>query len=221
MRKLWAMIRRGWWGAALVLVLEAPILVYRHVFGGELSTNHTRWSEMGSAMSGIYGPILTALTLFVLIRQVLLQQATNKHMYDQAYLQTARTDSDFYLEQLVHVLDEHYEPGTATRSVLDHWFARATVEDLANGRLLQTAQTLNDRFPRLQAIWGALYPIYSGLSVNDETSYKLQLISCKQKAIVMLSYPTCAALDNYLHCLTQGRIRHAYQFSPALSPPSS
>jgi hypothetical protein len=66
-------------------------------------------------------------------------------------------------------------------------------------------------------MWGATCAIYGGLSSSEESPYELQLVSSKQKAIAMLGYGTCVALDNYLYCLTEGRIRYPYQYNDTLA----
>ena len=48
------------------LIMLMPIAVYIWRFGIIISNQHLRWAEMGSAMSGIYAPILSLLTLVVL-----------------------------------------------------------------------------------------------------------------------------------------------------------
>jgi hypothetical protein len=159
-------------------------------------------------MSGIYGPILTALTLIVLIRQVQLQQATNKHSYDQAYLQNAKADIDFYFEQLVKALEEHDGPGPTVRTTIATSFERANIEALQGDVLKASARRVNARFPQVQAIWAAIYSIYAGMGSNKEAPFRLHFTSAQQKAIVLLSFPTCVALDHYLYCITEGRLRY-------------
>jgi hypothetical protein len=50
---------------AVLAVLVSPLIVYMAVFGVSISHDHTRWGEMGSAMSGIYSPILALLALLM------------------------------------------------------------------------------------------------------------------------------------------------------------
>jgi hypothetical protein len=84
----------------VALVLLAPIIFYIHMFGLSISNNHSRWSEMGSAMSGLYTPILALLTLSVLVIQVRMQTEMNKLAFDQQYITEARDDIQYYLFQL-------------------------------------------------------------------------------------------------------------------------
>ncbi|MBL0651350.1 hypothetical protein [Aeromonas caviae] len=91
------MVTRGWFIIVVVLVLLfSPVVLYVSKFGGDLSQDHSRWAEFGSAIGGIYAPILGFITLVVLIRQLYLQ----KQMNDQYYLQQAREDIEFYASQL-------------------------------------------------------------------------------------------------------------------------
>ena len=83
---------------AIAAVLLAPIAMYVWTFGPTITDNHARWSEMGSAMSGIYAPILAILTLLLLSIRVGLQGRMNEHTFDQSYVQDARADLHFYLE---------------------------------------------------------------------------------------------------------------------------
>jgi len=89
-----------------VIIIIAPMALYIRTFGNELSDSHPRWAEMGAAMSGIYSPIIALLALMFLIMQVRLQNQINRHQYDQSFIQEARSDSHYYLEQLDRELDK-------------------------------------------------------------------------------------------------------------------
>jgi hypothetical protein len=182
---------------------------------------------MGSAMAGIYGPILAVLTLVVLVMQirlqraqVLLQQATNKHAGDQAYLLNAKEDIDFYLEQLVKALAQFSGDHGNVKAKLHHLFARKATEELSDVWTKKDAHDFNTFVPQLQAIWTGMYTIFEGLASCQESAYRLHFSSAKMKTIAMLSYETCAALDNYLHCVTQGKLGYHYLFSTQLMPRS-
>lgn len=65
-----------------MVAFTAPLLIYLFTFGFFLSSDHQRWAEFGSAMSGIYAPIVAVTTLAVLLAQVGLQKQINDHSYD-------------------------------------------------------------------------------------------------------------------------------------------
>ena len=64
----------------LILFL-LPIAFYIYHFGVGLWNSHTDWALMGSALGGIYTPILAILTLAVLLKQLQIQ--TQVRNYEQ------------------------------------------------------------------------------------------------------------------------------------------
>lgn len=199
----------------LAILLIAPVFVYIRTFGTEISSNHLRWAEMGSAMSGIYGPILTILTISLLIYQLFLQGETNKHMSDHAYLQQADVNVAFYLDRLEKALNSLDANGERSRDLLESAFMNATrIAELKTQPAVATSTYLNRRFPEVFAAWSAFQAIISGLEAGEGHSYRLSLTSAKQRAIVVLSFGTCVMLDNYCWCLHRGGQDVPYVFSP-------
>ena len=168
---------------------------------------------MGSAMSGIYTPILSIFTLLVLVIQVRLQNQSVTHERDQSYIQEARSDIEFYLAQIDLELDKTLKNDATVRKFLSEGFSYADVDSLKSKELLKIAQEFNRQFPRSSAIWSAYYSILAGLGSQQHFPYKHNFEAAKQKAISMLSYEICVALDNYIWCLSEGRLKFSYQFS--------
>ena len=210
-------LRRAKLGLLVIAtVLLAPIAVYVWTFGLSIVGNHTRWSEMGSAMAGIYSPILSILTLVLLFAQVNLQVRMNEHTFDHGFVQDARADLHFYLDQLASELSREFDDGSEIRTRLIEVFAYSAVEDLADPKVMATAAALNIRYHRLVAVWSAVYAILAGLKANGYAPYSNNYSTAQQKAIAVLSYECCAALDNLTWCACEGRIKFAYLFSAAL-----
>lgn len=213
-----------WMHIGLMLIMAAPVGIYILRFGIRISDDHQRWSEMGSAMSGIYGPILSILTLTLLIAQVRLQVQTTRleydatrHMYDQSYIQDARADIEFYLTKIAEPLNAETNRAAVLREALVSRFAKITPTLLQTQSVRANAAMIERDYPQLQASWAAFNSILKGLESEERFPYELQLTSAQQKAIAVLSYPVCAALDNYVHCLTEGRVSYPYMFSTTLS----
>lgn len=143
MKKFWGTAKVVFGRFLLTAILIAPIAVYVSKFGFTISSDHGRWSEMGSAMSGIYGSILAWLAFGVLILQARMQNESNKHMSDQSYVQNAREDVDFYLGRLEEILDKPNFNGQTPRHVLNTEFAFADIEQLSGNNLKQLANSLN------------------------------------------------------------------------------
>ena len=200
---------------AVLLVLLVPILVYVWVFGTELSRDHQRWSEMGSAMSGIYTPLLTLLTFAVLLAQARLQASMARHTFDQSFVQQARDKIAFSLEQLANEMSQEVEDGSDIKSLLVREFAYANAERLAEPALKEVAKSLNQRHHKLTSFWSEFYSAMTGLRVNDFDPYSTTFTSMKLRAIAMLSYEGCAALDNLVWCVSEGRLKYGYEFSGA------
>lgn len=200
--------------AALVFILLLPTIVYIATFGMTISANHSRWGEMGSAMSGIYSPIFSLLALIVLIAQSRAQTQINKHQFDQSYIAETRSDIQYYLEQLDNSLNVEIQPNVALREFIKNNFTHITPQFLSSDELRSLAQDLNRNYPRLFAVWGAIYAILAGLSAVRQNPYEHNFSVAKQKIIVIVSFEICVALDNFHWCLTEGKVDVKYQFSP-------
>jgi hypothetical protein len=53
----------------VLIVIFSPILAYAYTFGFGIWASHDEWSKMGSALGGIYSPIIAVATLCFLYRQ--------------------------------------------------------------------------------------------------------------------------------------------------------
>lgn len=211
------MSKRTVLGIGILLLYTAPLAVYIYNFGTELSISHARWAEFGSAMSGIYAPIFAIFTLFVLFIQVRLQRQINEHQYVQSFIQQARSDLEFYCIQLVGALNQTLLPGQSVRQVLHKSFQPSRLADLDDVNLRTQAANIDAIAPSALALWFAVYPILDGLIAGKSAPFEITLHSSIAKLIAMLSFETCAALDNYHRTRTEGRISTPYCFSPLLS----
>jgi hypothetical protein len=196
----------------VIALLLLPILAYVATFGVHVSADHQRWSEMGSAMAGLYTPIFSLLTLLVLVMQVRLQGQINTHQKDQDFVAQAKSDIEFYLAKLDDALQMDLDNAQPIRMALVDTFAHATSQELRSAQFLAAAKALDQHHPRLCSMWMAFYSRLAGLKVHSHHPYGLAYISAKQKATSLLSYEVCAALDNLVHCRTEGRLSHSCEF---------
>lgn len=60
--------------AAALLALAVTIYLYRFKFGGELSENSSDWSAFGTYIGGVFGPLVSFLTLLAVLKTVYLQR---------------------------------------------------------------------------------------------------------------------------------------------------
>ncbi len=193
-------------------LLLTPIVLYVHTFGPEVSRNHQRWAEMGSAMSGIYGPLLALMAFAVLAYQSMLQQQTTKHMFDQAHIQAANGDIAFYLGKLDSICSKQDPAGVTVAYRLIDEFGFPPGTDMRDPTALAAAKRFHRDYPQIFTAWMAYQSILSGLQSVDESAYKVTLSSAKQKAIVTLSLGVCMALDQGVWCWCEGRLFGPYLF---------
>lgn len=202
--------------ASVALLLLIPLVVYISVFGVTLSHDHGRWGEMGSAMSGIYSPMLAFLALLVVYGQLKSQNRFQEHEIDQRYVEQNRADIHFYLEQLDRALQAKDPNGATVRQML-HDCSLFNDEALFDDpKRIELAQGINRQYPQLLGVWGAIYPVWVGLDSQKRFPYLHNAGTALQKMIAVASFETCVALDQYHRTLTQGRVKFPYQFSPLL-----
>jgi len=220
-------IKKNWLPLAIsttfFFAIGMPIHIYMRHFGDNISDSHVRWAEMGSAMSGIYGPILASLTFIVLVFQLVLQRqttllqiTTTKHMLNQAYIQNSREDVSFYLTKLSESLDMANRSGITVREHLLSYFENASVVELLSPEVKQTADSIEKLYPQVHAAWSAIYCIYGAVADHPGREYQMLLVSSCQRTEAMIDHKTCVALDNYIYSLRQGKPAYPYQYSEQL-----
>lgn len=207
--------------AFFLAILLTPVLMYRHAFGSHISAKAEDWTAMGTAMAGIYGPLLAVLTLVVLTMQVRLQVQSSKHTFDEAHVQQANSDITFYLERLEAALTEHKTgSGRSAGKYLRDAYASCTTHDQLR-ELHSIAVALNREHSKLYAAWSAYQSVVAGLQVVKEQPYIKTLGSAQQRATTVLTFEMCVTLDNYVWSLCEGRLNGPYLFSPVLREQST
>ncbi len=69
----------------ILIILLLPICIYLFKFHNSLSDNHQSWSEFGSYIGGVYGPIISILSIIILI--VTLKQMRSSQDQDREHFQ--------------------------------------------------------------------------------------------------------------------------------------
>lgn len=192
--------------AIVAFILMAPIVIYIYTFGFQISSNHQRWGEMGSAMSGIYTPILASLTLIVLAAQISLQSEMNKLAHNQAHIQDARNDIETFIFEISKRFSTEENNDPAISHHIIDTFAYLNIADLQQSNYKDFAQEMAFKYPTIASSWLAFHSILAGLSGVEDYSYQANFYSAKQKAITTLSYEGCRALDNFVTCLYNDQI---------------
>jgi ABC-type transporter Mla subunit MlaD len=169
-------------------------------------------------MAGIYSPIVAMVTLAILSMQVVLQREINKHQFDQAHIQQARADLEFYTTRLAAAVHEITSTGNTVRQVLHAHFQPSFVIALDSPQLRALAQQLDRDVPQVMGLLFGVFPVLEGLKSADEAPYDMNYMSALTKLTAMLTFETCVTLENFHRTRTEGRLRAPYAFSPLLRP---
>lgn len=171
---------------------------------------------MGSAMSGIYTPILSLLAFIVIARQLQAQHEINKHQIDHAYIEQSRNDIQYFLDRLEVSLKNKDSNEVPWGMVLKLYFLVDDPKELNSEELNNFAKAVNLQNPQLYSLWAAIYSIVNGLRVNSEFPYEHNAIAAIQKISTVVPFSICVALDNYHKCIVQDRYDVRYEFSELL-----
>lgn len=198
------------------LALLAPIVIYIWHFGWKISSDHEQWAEMGSAMAGIYGPIIAAATLFMIYRQtkimkdaVNLQSRTTEILADQELRHRVRDDLQSRWARLTQHLQkiakrvDHLILNTEKLEALNligYWLI--TEEGLRKNTTFQRASQDYKNDPALLDSWAGITSAMVGLteaSFNDAGMDDLHRNEFEQMRLYVaasISTPVACALDN-------------------------
>ena len=91
------------------LLFTLPIVFYAISFSGGISNEHSRWSEFGSFLSGIYGTfafIILAYTTNLTRKQFKIQNEDNVFFKLYESLQTRITNSSISLDNVEYTANQ-------------------------------------------------------------------------------------------------------------------
>jgi hypothetical protein len=198
--------------AALVLL---PLVLYFSKFHGPLAESHTSWSEFGSFSGGIYSPIIAFLAALLVLRQVQIQDALNKHMFEQSYISEVRSDTEFYLLHIAAFLDKPTKAGGSVRSALLKSFEFVSEVQLVMPDREKGALAFYRDFPELISAWGGYYSVAASVRAQKGYPFEHTGQGCISKATAILSFNACVALDNVYFLTQERKIGHELEFSKA------
>lgn len=208
-------------GAALLL---APIAIYIWHFGWRISSDHSQWAEMGSAMAGIYGPIIAAATLLMIYRQTRvmtrtaeLQSRTTALLAAQELRQSNQDDLQSrwdrlkpHLEKISRRIEHRLLHTDKLESLNLLHYHLISNEGLVKISTQQRAHKDYRRDPSLLDSWFGIYSALIGLreiDVPDPTINDIRKSAFEQMRIhiaASLSTPVAMALDNMQFALERG-----------------
>ena len=185
------------WMAGFTLLL--PIVMYLIKFNYGLSDSQDEWGQFGSYISGIYSPILTALTLYFLYKQIKLQELS----MEQYHAQACSEDFNYYLSVINNkLLKEHKTSGGAVKSELIKNFSDLSDYHENPGNFFSFAINMNEN-KNFAENWSFLNGLIGGFKKYENTTFEHYYINSKLKAISILGWDCCAALDNFCYVISK------------------
>lgn len=175
------------WYAAVGIAVVAPVFLYRHQFGTHLSSNHTKWAEMGAAMSGIYGPIIGFLTLLILYQQ----HKTQKHQQsrqDELHLQSLSRDN---LDRTMNAIKAMLGRGEVVEIL--QVYAALSEQELIREYESGTSSRAETR--QLVMLWLSAYNSFSAFNTPEDPLSHWFYGAMREKIMVELGMPACMVLD--------------------------
>jgi len=93
---------------AVVLVMLISIALYRYQFGGALAVKSSEWSNFGSYIGGVLGPLVSLVTLFAVLKTVYMQREMldTQRAEFEAMIELQRVAAAKQDEQLVQAKSE-------------------------------------------------------------------------------------------------------------------
>ena len=182
----------------------APIAIYISTFGSTISSDHQRWAEMGSAMAGIYAPMLSTITALLLYNQLRLQKAQHKVQMQLATHATQQNIVSVRTEQLAEHLTR-LENGLKGVSPLEKLLENGlqifyNKDDEVLEELRQEARALYHQSHLLDS-WVGIYSALEGLQEYPDTVIRaLHSVLCL-RVVASLSAPVVEALDNWHYAM--------------------
>lgn len=172
----------------VLVVLVIPIFFYAYNFDFSLSKDSDDWADFGSYIGGVYAPILSVLTLMVLLTQIYIQ--FEQHQQSQAQHQEQLITE--YIYELNDTLQKAYNEECRVKDFLILWFRDKSSEDIqAIDR--EEVMIFNQNFHKVYSMWSGLLGLLNGLSNNKMANIAI----VKNRVVAHLDPQMCRILDKY------------------------
>jgi hypothetical protein len=183
--------------AIISAILVSPIAIYVGQFGIGVWGSHSAWAEMGSAIGGIYTPILTLMMLIVISRQVDLQQVVITNSESTKKMQQFHDDFLYYLSHLENLLAKH------EGKYLDNYLKQINV--LADNELQEEIPPNNFQNLDLTTSWHAVTNQLFSFRNSNEKLFQDAASSKEHYILITLGIEKCVSLDKFLVQFNKGK----------------
>ncbi|TDR71540.1 hypothetical protein DFP78_11674 [Photobacterium lutimaris] len=175
-----------------------PVILYACNFGVGIWRTQEEWAKMGSALGGIYAPILSLLTLIVIVRQLNLQWQMNKFQHDQWYIDKCMSQGHKALVNLKCILSAEIkgQDGVTCQELFEKIHERGKKHEidvfLQCNLQLQSATTF-------------FFSNLEGLRSSNEPIYKTSYMDLVTEGSSVLGYVQMQMLEEQIMFKVNGR----------------
>lgn len=179
--------RTAWLFVFLLFVaLLAPIGFYGYHFGVGMWDKHSDWALMGTALSGIYTPILTLLTLLVITIQLVVTHKSINHSNNMEYINDGKSEYKESLDRLMYWLNP--EKSAALDELL--LILNETPEQDLKDKLYSFAE----KYPIIH-LWRMNSYILTDFGTRTDKGFKLAYLKLRGQTETLLGISRCKVLD--------------------------
>ena len=194
------------------IVFCAPIIIYTYQFGFGIWNEHSKWAEMGSALSGIYSPIIAALASYILIIQTRSQNRMNsyqtqmhknqnemyKHQYDQDFINRNEDSTHFYINELKHLLNQQTSLEKPVSEFVNQ-FSGIPEAELRSSQNVALSKLFISNHKNIFYLWSAITNGLVGLKSQSDVAYKSSYTSLLLRINTIITHESCLALDKLFY----------------------
>lgn len=148
------------------LMLFAPIAVYSYQFGFGIWSGHEDWSRMGSALGGLYSPMIALLTLALLYRQQKFSESSHERTARTELVRNAVNKGETNIMLAAKAMEKLNEQDLRRfRALLDSYVKQQ--DDEGKGEVFEALQLYRSQ---LTSIWRAGATIHHMRSIGIDMS---------------------------------------------------
>lgn len=185
--------------AFVLIILLLPILFYAYNFEFSLSKESDDWADFGSYIGGVYAPILSVLTLMVLLTQIYIQ--FEQHQQSKAQHQEQLISE--YIYELNDTLQKPYNEEYRVKDFLNLWFRDKSSKDI-QAMNYEEIMIFNQNFHKIYSMWSGLFGLLNNLSQNKMANIAI----AKNRVIAHLDPQMCRTLDKYHYAFSLSSLKY-------------
>ncbi|HCZ9035097.1 TPA: hypothetical protein O4F91_001697 [Vibrio alginolyticus] len=171
---------------------------------------HDDWANMGSALGGIYSPLIALLAFAVIFAQARVQLLSEQHSRDMVFIHDTKEDFNFYIERLDSALNQKLEGEITVSQLLVSFLDAVPDEKLLSDDCIKLCQQFDVNYQKVWGLWCGITPLLRGLESQSHFPYQHNFIGLKLRAVSLLSSPTCRCLDKLDYVLSKGTSNQPY-----------